>query len=145
MEYQLSQHSLQDLVVTKLDVESSVVNVVVDPGHHLLLLLHHGGQLAEDAPKLHDGALNSVHGVRPARVVLVLVLIDGGELLRAAHVDHSVSSLRGHVVLHGKHGSRVIALKRKSYIGRHQFLESLPLWLTQARNLSHRRWKTAPP
>lgn len=93
VEYQLSQHSLQDLVVTKLDVESSVVNVVVDPGHHLLLLLHHGGQLAEDAPQLHDGALNGVHGVRPTRVVLVLVLIDGGELLRAAHVDHSVSSL----------------------------------------------------
>ena len=93
MEYQLSQHSLQDLVVTKLDVESSVVNVVVDPGHHLLLLLHHGGKLAEDAPQLHDGALNGVHGVRPTRVVLVLVLIDGGELLRAAHVDYSVSSL----------------------------------------------------
>ena len=49
MEYQLSQHSLQDLVVTKLDVESSVVNVVVDPGHHLLLLLHHGGKLAEES------------------------------------------------------------------------------------------------
>jgi len=71
---------LQDFVMAQLNIESSVVNVVVNPGDHLLLLLHHGGELAEDASKLDDGALDGVHSIRPAGVVLVLIVVDGGEL-----------------------------------------------------------------
>ena len=95
-------HPLQDFVMAQFDVESSVVDVVVNPGNHLLLLLHHGGQLTKDASKLNDGALNSVHCVGPARVVVVLVMVDGGKL-RPSHLDHGVSTLGRHVVLHREH------------------------------------------
>ena len=88
--------------MAQFNIESSVVDVVVDPGDHFLLLLHHGGQLAEDASKLDDGALNGVHGISPAGVVLVLVVVDGGKL-RPSHVDHGVSTLGRHVVLHREH------------------------------------------
>ena len=85
--------------MAQFNIESSVINVVVNPGDHLFLLLHHSGQLAEDAPKLNNGALDGVHGVGPAGVVLVLVVVDGGQL-GPSHVNHSVATLGRHVVLH---------------------------------------------
>ena len=84
---------LQNLLVAKVDVIRDVVDILIDVVHHLLLLLHYGGQLGEDASKLNDGALNSVHCVGPARVVVVLVMVDGGKLLRATHVDQGIFSM----------------------------------------------------
>ena len=93
------RHSLQNLCVAKVDVIRDVVDIDLESGHHLLLFLHYGGQLGEDASKLNDGALNSVHCVGPARVVVVLVMVDGGKLLRATHVDQGISSMSSHVLL----------------------------------------------
>jgi len=90
---------LQNLLVAKVDVIRDVVDILLDAVHHLLLLLHYGGQLGEDASKLNDGALNSVHCVGPARVVVVLVMVDGGKLLRATHVAQGISSMSSHVLL----------------------------------------------
>jgi len=91
--------------MTELNVEECVLDVGVNPLDHLLLFLHHVGQLGKYSAKLDNGALDGVHGVGPGAVVFITLVLHVG-LHSTAHVNGDGSTGAGlglsHIVFHGQ-------------------------------------------